>query len=361
MRAVSAQVLVPVFMGAAAVIGVLAVLDVLLVRIAHRERLEDGQWLFERAHDARAAGRRQEALELFRSAYNHAPGNLEYRIGFIRALRVTGREAEARTALESMLERVPANGPANIELARSLASSGRWRDAAWYYRRGLYGEWRSPPDVVALRFELADLMAANGAYQELLSELLLLDVPPVRETQTRRLARLFLTAQSWTRAEELYRTLLRNNSSDGALWAGLGRAQFGNASYVSAERSLRRAAMLIPEDTHLRAELELVTNVTNLDPTARRLLPAEKHRRAHELASAVLAAIEVCAPGDEKLAEVRTALGKHRRGRNHLAFAEADLDLVEQLWTIGQHKCGGPLRVTEPVRLLIEQLQKQPG
>jgi hypothetical protein len=53
----------------------------------------------------------------------------------------------------------------------------------------MYGQWPGQPDSRALHFELADLFAANNAGKELLSELLLLDTPAMREYDSRRPSR----------------------------------------------------------------------------------------------------------------------------------------------------------------------------
>jgi tetratricopeptide (TPR) repeat protein len=211
---------------------------------------------------------------------------------------------------------------------------------------------------VELRFELASLLAEKGAAQELLSELLQLDTAAVREYKAENLAQLFLAAGSWSRAEQLYRALLRRNSSDAELWKGRARAQFGMGNYGAAERSLRRAASLRPDDAAIAEELQLAREVTNLDPMERRLGGSEKHRRAHELATAVLVAVESCAPEHSSVSSAHAELEKHKRTRNRLAAAETDLDLVDQLWELGEQVCPSPLRVPEPTRLVVAQLRK---
>jgi tetratricopeptide (TPR) repeat protein len=336
----------------------LAGLDLLLVHIAREERLKNGQWLFARGEQLRASGHHAQALEMFRAAYNNNPANPDYHIAFIRALRASGRERETRTALEQLLARSPADGPANLELARLLAGNKQWQEAAWYYRRGLYGQWRDTPDLTALRFELAELLAAKKASRELLSELLLLDTAPVRERESRRLARLFLSAESWSRAEQIYRSLLQSEPADAGLWQGLAQAQFGNASYVGAQRSFERAAALNPANAGIREQLELTRQVTGLDPTQRRLTPAEKHRRAHAVALALLSAVEACDPELAIVSGTRAALEKHGRARNQLASAESDLDAIDQLWQSVEGVCTSPMNMPEPVRLIVAQLRK---
>ena len=95
-----------------------------------------------------------------------------------------------------------------------------------------------------------------------------------------------------------------------------------------------------------------------MDPTLRRLAPADKHRRAHELASTLLAILEKCSPQNPMFATSAHELKEHERKRNYLAFAEADLDLFEQLWALRQQLCGPEGELPRSFELLASQLTK---
>jgi tetratricopeptide (TPR) repeat protein len=168
-KTIDAQTVLPVFLAALVVTGVLASADVLLVKLVHRHRAETASHVFQRATAARQERRLQESLELFRRALNESPANSAYQLAFAEALRSAGRVREARVALDRLLTVHPANGGANAELARILAEEGDWRNAVWYYRRALYGQWPQDSDLRKLRFELASLLAEHGAREELLA------------------------------------------------------------------------------------------------------------------------------------------------------------------------------------------------
>jgi tetratricopeptide (TPR) repeat protein len=348
-----ARKVLPVFGVLVIIIAGMGIVNTLLVRVAREHRYETGHELFRRAQELRAAGRNSEALDAFRSAYNRDPANVEYQLGFIRALRGTGRVREARNSLGDLLRRKPAEGAANTEMARMLAAEGNWKDSAWYYHRALYGQWENSVDERRLRFELADLLAANGAKQELLAELLLLG-EPADTSDARHIGRLLLAASDWPRAEELFRSQLERNRSDPELWAGLGRAQIGSGKYLAAERSFRKAG----DSEEIRNDLDLVTRVNALDPGLRRIGTTEKHRRAHQLASELVSALRRCAPQNPTVLTADGALSQHADARRPAEFVEPDLDLVDQLWTLRREICPSGAPIPKEAALLAAQISR---
>ena len=344
----------PVLAAASCAIVVFSAADILLTRVAAARRAANARWSYSEGERLSKSGHFSEAVERFRSAVNQEPSNTEYQLALIAALRGAGQIDQAKLSVGGMLEKAPADGPANIEMARILASLGDWRNAAWYYRRALYGKWRTPVDVTPLRFELADLLASHHATEDLSAELPLLDQQVTNLDQQRHLGKLLLQAQSWKRAEEVYGSLLRTAESDGALWAGLGRAQLGAGEYAAAERSLRKANEYSPA-TDMKSDLELTEKINQLDPTRRNLDATERHRRAHEIASEVATALESCAPGNPDAASAKAGL-VHKLHRK--ATDSTDLDVAERLWRIGQDLCGGHLPVSDAMRRLMGVLLK---
>jgi hypothetical protein len=243
-------------------------------------------------------------------------------------------------------------------MARILAKEGDWQNAAWYYHRALYGEWPGNSDLRALRFELAELLAAHGAREQLLAEVVLLDSVESSDLESKRIARLQLAANDWVRAERHYRSLLRGDGDDPELLAGLARAQFGAGKYVAAERTYRRALQFGASDEAIKRELVLAQSINDMDPTLRRLSAAEKHRRAHELAASILSVLTACSPSAEQIAEARIALARHNRVRRPLEAAEEDLNLLDELWTARRTLCGRATEFPEKLRLLATQLEK---
>jgi Flp pilus assembly protein TadD len=204
------------------------------------------RWSYSQGEQLSQAGRFANAIERFRSAYNQNPTNPAYQLALIAALRRAGEVDQAKLTVTRLLEKAPADGAANIEMARILAQSNNWRNAAWYYHRGLYGQWRNPIDLVLLRFELADLLASHHANEDLLAELPLLDREVTDPSDQRHLGKLLIEAKSWTRAEQVYQALLRKSGCDAELWAGLGQSQLGRGDYRASQHSFDHASTCAP-------------------------------------------------------------------------------------------------------------------
>jgi tetratricopeptide (TPR) repeat protein len=326
-------------------IAAFAVGDMLLLRFAMRHRSEAASQLFEQGNAAKAAGRIYEALELFRAAHNQSSSEARYYLAFAQALRLVGREGEARGALEDLLNRYPANGDANAEMARALARASDWQQAAWYYHRALYGEWKVPEDLLALRFELADRLARHGAREQLLSEVVLLNAS-IGESGSRHLSHLQLAAGDWERAEQSYRSLVQANPADPALLIGLARAQSGMGKYLAAERTFRRALNAGSTDTAVVKR----TGTANKHQSGRSNPSRSRERREAQAKS--------CSAEDPRLAQPERILAAHRPARAVTRSTEQDLEIFEHLWSVRNEVCGGPVRVPPQVDLIARQLSR---
>lgn len=357
-RTLDVQTVVPV-LGMVLLVGaIVAGFDLWLVRFANRHRSESGAQFFAAALKAKQSSKPAEALELFRSAYNRNPRNPEYHFAFAQALLSAGRSVEGQAAVEQFLAAHPAHGAANAQMARLLSTSGDWQRAAWYYHRALYGEWTQSTDLRAIRFELAEMLAQHQAREQLVSEVVLLTAEPPRPGEAARLASLHLAGGDWARAEQIYRTLLRSEGDSPLLLAGLARAQFGLGRYAIAERTFRRAVASGPTDANVAKDFALAISVNAMDPTIRSLAAAEKHRRAHELAAALVAALRKCASGSPGVAEAQTVLASHRNARNSGRDAEVDLDMIDRLWPSREAVCGNGLELSRAVELVIAHITR---
>lgn len=357
-RTIDAQQVLPVLLTALVIAGGVAVGDVFLVRTARHHRSETAARVFERGVAARNAGKSAEALELFRRSLNENPSSAVYRLSFAEALRATGRKRESQVALERLLNEYPANGGANAEMARLLVEEGRWQDAAWFYHRALYGQWKEQPDLRTLRFELASLLAQHGAHDQLLAEVVLLTAEPLGPSESRKLGQLLLTAGDWARAERQYRQLLRTTPDDPYMLVGLARAQMGAGKYPEAERSFRRAVQAGGIDRAAENEMKVVTNVNYLDPNRRGIGRTEKHRRAHELTAWLTDVFRSCSAEDPLVKKATDSLARHERVRNPLEAAEADLDLFDELWQARGTICNGTAALPRELILIGDEIVK---
>ena len=136
--------------------------------------------------------------------------------------------ADADASLNSLLQRDPIAAPANLAMARVLVQEGHLDDAAFYYHRAIYGQWKQDAQVnqIKVRFELADLLNRENSRETLLAELLPLQNEAPDDAATRiRLGNLFLAAGSPARAAEVFRAILRRHPRDEEARAGLDRSK----------------------------------------------------------------------------------------------------------------------------------------
>jgi tetratricopeptide (TPR) repeat protein len=224
-----------------------------------------------------------------------------------------------------------------------LAAEGRVADAASYYHRAIYGSWHTDAARAraAARLELARFLAKQGARQELLSELLLLD-----QAQP-EVAALFLEAGSAARAAEAYRAALRRDPGDAGALTGLGEAELLRYNYHAARNAFREALRSKPEDAAIAARLQLAETLAELDPTSRRLSSAEKYRRSAAILARVQEELSACAQAPPAPAV---------RGPVTNEMSEKVLQTAEDLWKQRLKACPQPPGPDDPLPVLFREL-----
>jgi tetratricopeptide (TPR) repeat protein len=314
------------------------------------------------------AGKANEAVESLRTAHALVRENIDYELALVTALMDAGQTAEADPLMDDALQREPNDGQTNLIAARLAAKKGNAEQAGSWYHRAIYGEW---PDSaasrrrLAARMELVDLLASKGQQQELLGELISLQAEaPDDEAMQGRLAKLFLTAGAPRRAAGVYQALIAKNPEDRDAYAGLGEAELEDGNYRDAHMAFFRAFLKSPNDASIRARLELLNTVTELDPTPRQLPTAEKYRRSLMILEMARASLEQCmapsgTPSGEKaqlLAEADAAAANTPAARVTNELAEKALGVAEKLWRAKVKECGPAAAGEEPLRLIMEKL-----
>src|ERR1700694_219305 len=147
-----------VFGVALGVAGLLAGADRILADVENRERKVDAKKLYTQAQNLQSSGQYQAALDLYRQARNKHRANIDYQVALIQSLQQIGETSEAEAEGRRLLEEQPSSGPVNLVMARLLASEKQYTEAAWFYRRALYGNWgpSSNPGLESVRLELAE-------------------------------------------------------------------------------------------------------------------------------------------------------------------------------------------------------------
>jgi tetratricopeptide (TPR) repeat protein len=359
-----------------------AILAVLVVALTALDRFLAGTESAEVQSSARnaylagsrllQAGNANEAVETLRTAHALVRENIDYELALVTALMDAGRTGEADPLMDDALQREPNDGQTNLIAARLAVKKGNAAQAGSWYHRAIYGEW---PDSaasrrLAARMELVDLLASKGQQQELLGELISLQAEaPEDAAMQGRLAKLFLTAGAPRRAAGVYQALVAKNPGDRDAWAGLGEAELENGQYRDAHMAFFRAFLKSPNDASIRARLELLNTVTELDPTPRQLPTAEKYRRSLLILGMARSSVEQCmaressppsgAPSGETaqlLAEADAAAAKTPAASVTNELAEKALGVAERLWRARVKECGPAAAGEEPLRLIMEKL-----
>ena len=193
------------------------------------------------------------------------------------------------------------------------------------------GRMTRPRTSMTARMELIDLLSKQGKKQELLAELISLEAELSRESPgiRKRLANLFLAADSPARAAEIYQAMAAKDPKDVAAYEGLGRSGTG-AGTVSAPR-MRLSSRLFrqhPDNASIRSHLQTLNTVVALDPTLRQLTSEEKYRRSRRILEMARIGLAQCAArilwsvADESAADAATLPARKPRRMLRTRLAE---------------------------------------
>jgi tetratricopeptide (TPR) repeat protein len=348
-----------------AAMGGLFAIDMVLAGMERREGRAEAIQLYVEGERLAAEGRVAEAIDRLRTAVSLARSNRRYQTALARVLLAAGKPKEAETILSELLQKDATDGAASLVMARTVLAQKRVREAISYYHRATYGQWGNDAEgnPVSARFELTELLARRGAQKELLAELLpLQDEAPNNLATRKRLAHLFIAAGSPSRAEDIFRDILRHNPSDPEAYAGIGEAEFARGNYRTARANFLAATRLAPKDSSIAAGLASADTVLALDPTQRGLATAEQYRRSRRVLELTLAAADSCAgaalpaPEREVLDTARSTLGREARHAPRRDAVEANLDLAERVWQVRRRQCAAPPGSADPLALVLARI-----
>ena len=341
-------------------------LDRFLASLEHREITAQASSLYRNGEHLLAQGNFHEATVTLARAHSMVRQNQDYQLALARALHGAGRLQEAQSNVRDLLDVDSNSGPANLEMARLLVQTGDDRDAVAYYHRAIYGKWPGSDRGTEVRIELANFLARRGETRQLLPELLLLQ-DEVKEDSTaeKTLADLFLVADSPNRAAETYLSVLKRDPNNDDALLGLANAELASGDFSKAQSSLHRALRRKPDDSVLTSRLELVSKLTALDPTSRRLSSSEKIVRSDRLLQLTNEDLQRCAqshPEEQTLApliaKADSQMNVKRRPVTNES-AEALLDLAQGLWTARQRVCGAPNSQSSGLLLILMRKLQQ--
>jgi tetratricopeptide (TPR) repeat protein len=312
-----------------------------------------------------AAGKVRDAIDHFRTAASLNRAKLVYSVGLAQAILAQGHPTDAEQILMPLLERNATDGATNLAMARVLAKEDRIEEAKSYYHRAVYGIWPAEAERnrAEARFELIDLLAKTGDKQDLLAELLpIQDEAPSDTAMRKRIAHLFVTAGSPSRASEIFRDILRHNPRDADAYVGLADAALELGQYPTARADLAAAARLAPDDSTILTRMKLADSVIAIDPTQRGLGLDEQYRRSRNLVQMTIASARRCLGADAP--QVAAALDSVTRSlvapSSSIPRSQAideNLSLAGALWRMRAERCAAkPTQDEEPLTLVQERI-----
>lgn len=347
-------------------IAALAAIDTFLAKVEKTEGQAEARRLLVEGQRLVQQGRDADAIDKFRSALSVSRGNQEAQLGLAGALLAVGRLTDAETLLQEMLQRSATDGAANLTMARVMVKEGRSVEATSYYHQSIYGRWKQDAQAnrVKVRFELIDVLVRQNADREVLAELLPLQDEAPDDIQTRkRIARLYLSAGSPSRALDLFKEILRQQPQDFDAYAGLGEAEFARGNYRTARTDFKAVLRLNPADEEIRKRLGVCETVLALDPTQRGLSSVDRYQRSLKLLELAADAMNRCVetPPPETARDLAEKAGKDLKRRvgssRQEEVTETNLELADQLWQARQKQCKqAPAEADEPLALVIARL-----
>jgi tetratricopeptide (TPR) repeat protein len=217
---------------------VMLALTALLSRLYHKKIHTLADAMFAQGEADEQAGQVKAALTDYRNALAYNPTNPLFQFHLAKALAAAKRHEEARSYLLNLLSESPGSGAVNLELARIAVYENSMADAMRYYQGAIYGEWVSEPMAMrwGVRRELCETLLNRGEVKQAAPEVIALaeNTPAGDAVRLKIAGKFFLRTQQWTRALDLYRTLLAADRNDQESLAGAAQAAVQLGQYITA-------------------------------------------------------------------------------------------------------------------------------
>ena len=354
----------------AVVIAGLAAVDKSLASIERAELMGSADRSYRKGIDFLRRGMAAQAVEPLRQAHATERDSPVYTLSLIEALTAVSKTDEARQLADEILASHPNDGEANLITARLMVKQGNLEDADAYYHRAIYGMWSSDAATheVAARLELAEMLLRENARQRLLGELISLSSEAGDDLALKRqIGHLYLMADSPARAVEMFREVLEHARHDAKALTDLGEAELENGEYRAARASFQQASFYDPAAA-LEPRLRLLTEVTALDPTPRRLTSGEKYSRSTRILALAKGDLDsriasseqrgrISAETQQLLTQAAGDLAREAPAHANNEMAEQELDLAERIWKARLAMFGPSTSAEEePLRLVMERL-----
>ena len=254
---------------------------------------------FDQGEASFRAGDIKSALTDYRNALVYSPVNAKFQFHLAQALAAAGRGDEGRSYLLNLLSESPGSGDVNLTLARIAAHKGLTSDALRYFHGAIYGEWDNDPigRRWQVRRELAEYLLDRGLQRQAVPEIIALaDSTPANDTeQLRVIGNLLLRAKLWTRALEVFRTLLSLNPNDEDGLLGAATSAFNLGQYHAALDDFDRLPEKDRNSPGVAEMYKTAQQINEMNPFLPGLSHEAKARRAANDLSLATARLQQCA------------------------------------------------------------------
>jgi len=277
---------------------VMLALTALLSRLYHKKIHTLADTMFAQGEADEQAGQVKMALTEYRNALAYNPTNSLFQFHLAKALAAAQRDEEARSYLLNMLSESPGSGEVNLELARIAVHENSMADAMRYYQCAIYGEWASEPMAKrwAVRRELCETLLSRGEVKQAAPEVIALqeNTPTGDLERLKIVAQLLLRTQQWTRALDMYRTLLAADRKDQVSLAGAAQAAFQLGQYITAMEYFDQLPQERREQPDLGSLFMMTGRILAMDPFLSGLSAEVRAQRATNALTLAQSRAETC-------------------------------------------------------------------
>jgi tetratricopeptide (TPR) repeat protein len=299
---------------------------------------------FAQGESSFQAGDIQSALIDYRNALVYSPGNAKFQFHLAQALAAAGRGDEGRTYLLNLLSESPGKGEVNLALARIAARKGGTSEAIRYYHAAIYGEWENDPIAMRwqVRRELSEYLLDRGEVRQAVPEIIALadNTPPDDLERRKVVGHLLLRAKLWTRALEVFSSLVSVNNEDNEALLGAAMSAFELGRYDLALDYFDRLPQQQRDAPDVIGLYQTAKQIDSMNPFVAGLSREAKARRAADALSLAGRRLQDCArqKGQSLLvAQPQTPLqkafadSKELEARGSLRYIEKHPETIEDV------------------------------
>ncbi len=354
-----------------AVLAILFTITGFAVKLYHgREQSLARSW-YNRGENSLQKRDAAGAIEDFRNALFHEPGEPLYQLRLAQALTNSDHFLEARSYLLRLWAGDPANGPVNLALARlTISQGGPPSQVITYFQSAIDGVWNGQTeDRFAIREELCEYLIDHGERTEAAVELAALaPETPNNAKLITQVGTLFSQAQDYALALKEFQQSLHLNAHQPDAWAGAGQAAFALGQYRAATHELSRAVAERSQDPDAVRVLGLARDILEINPFDRHIPVQDRRRRAFRAFQTAMVRLNQCAQSkgetlgvqdpQSKLQTVYADALKMKPQVQSKAFQrnpdllDSEMGLVFRIEEVTKDECGAPSGLDEALVLI---------